>query len=181
MKKILIFFAISLIYTQLIIAKPLQNIPLKSSKKINKKIVKKMVYATTKVDLMIKNGHLNKVVIGWSNKASDGYDQSLDFLAPPSPGMGTGFSALLLDDKKMMKYHFYQIIHNKSIKMNWTLLLKVNDKKKITISWTKTQLSKDYSFSIQMKKKTISMTKVSSITISESETIKIIATKIKSP
>ena len=177
MKIILTLLIISLVPNHQLFAKTLRSSALKSSNKTEKKSIK-VVSSPTKIELMLKNGHLNKVVIGWSNNASDGYDQSLDFLAPPAPGMGTGFSALLLDDKKMKKYHFYQIIHKPSMKMSWNLLLKVHDKKKITISWKQSKLPKGYAFSIKTKKRIIAMDKVSSITIATSETINIVVTKI---
>ncbi|MCK5834397.1 MAG: hypothetical protein KAG98_01525 [Lentisphaeria bacterium] len=141
---------------------------------------KKLIKSTKQVsghsfEVKIKNGHLGKVILGVDAKATDGYDRGLDDMAPP-PGMQTGYTALVSADKKS---YLYRDTRKSGDSIEWIFYSKVYKKKAVVISWDKTKLLPGYKLVLEHGDDTIDMSKKSSLTLSKTTALLIIATKIK--
>ncbi len=139
------------------------------------------------VEIKILNGHLGKVRLAMSTKATDKYDRGLDEMAPP-PGMQTGYTALVAPDQSAflytdcrktadeVDYVFYAKVYSQAATGK-----KPAKSKPVTISWDKKKLFKGYTMKIFVKgKEKLDMSKVNSYTFTETDGIVIEAKKTQS-
>lgn len=130
-----------------------------------------------RVELSLENGHLATVIFGMSPEAKVGFDREGDSPAPP-PGHGTGYTAFVLPDTGMF---LYRDIKPPGEAMTWTFLGRVHPDKPIRVQWDKAKLPAGYHFAIQRREGTdpVDMRETTSLTLQETEQLKIIATTTK--
>ncbi|MGL4855151.1 MAG: hypothetical protein ACRC37_07860 [Lentisphaeria bacterium] len=140
--------------------------------------VKKVVRRgpSERLTINIKNGHLGKVMLGFDEEATDGYDRNgLDQMAPP-PGMQTGYTALVSPDNKL---YLYTDSRKPTEKVEFVFYIKVFEGKPVMLDWNPGQFPKDYVFDLQYGEVNLDMQKVNSLIVREETGLLITATKKK--
>ena len=91
----------------------------------------KKAHKDFEIKLNIENGHIGHVFIGCKEKATDGFDNRIDDMAPP-PGMGgVGYTFLVSPDRK---YNLYRDIRGFEDKVQWVFYAKIGTKP-VSLSW----------------------------------------------
>lgn len=122
--------------------------------------------------LQLTNSHLGQIFLGCQQGATDGFDRSLDDLAPP-PGIQTGYAGFI---STLGNTLLYKDIKAHGDLKEWRISLEVFEGKPLRISWRPDLLPRFYKLVLVTADGEVDMAAVKQAEFTESQVIAIVGT-----